>query len=522
MSYLIDKCIAGRPFQAIRYGYGAEERRGNRAADNTIQEHTARRPRFPTVPLLLAFSLSLIAANSYAQEPGSYAQSTPSISHAQQTGSSARSVVKKTAKCWKNRGVLKIKHFADDTIWRTNKRNERTEHILRGICHRKILDGKHKWEKVRLNAEATRRHLEIAETSRNFVENGWWYHNEWQKLSQRHRREVNELNSRNRTALKELDAGYEREAAGLWWAHKEELLQLRAQCPWMPEPFHLYEHRMSKDAEPPPWYYPTVEAADRMLDSIFLTYYSWKPWSEMAWAYEDRFESPDLGHLWVSYDWGYTVGDPIVVYLSRMVGEISQFIKYSAEDLAVRWLTFNLRKGRYQPYSFSFEKGGIYDSWRDIQTTVRGALDKAYNRPRNPPPFNNFEESNCVFEPAKVLDLSLSERMKRAFQLAPKYILAARGNGVAAHHRASYEWGYEVGDPAVVTALRTSAEAGQFLIYTTIDGLVQIGTLGQQHGPYQPTTIDGPGGVLDTKDDIKNALQGALDKLNGRPPNPPS
>jgi hypothetical protein len=123
--------------------------------------------------------------------------------------------------------------------------------------------------------------------------------------------------------------------------------------------------------------------------------------------------------------------------------------------------------------------------------------------------------------PSVELDPSISKRVIRALDAAPKHIKAAMGNGDAAHQKAAYEWGYEVGDPAVISALRSSAEVGQFFVFTTIDGLVKLGTAGQMHGPYQPTTINGPGGLLDSINDVRNATQGAMDKANGLPPNPP-
>ena len=73
----------------------------------------------------------------------------------------------------------------------------------------------------------------------------------------------------------------------------------------------------------------------------------------------------------------------------------------------------------------------------------------------------------------------------------------------------------------MVEALRTSTELGQFFFFTFVDGVVFFNTYGLKHGPYQPYTINGPGGLMDLAEDIEIVIKGANDKKNGLPPNPP-
>ena len=83
-----------------------------------------------------------------------------------------------------------------------------------------------------------------------------------------------------------------------------------------------------------------------------------------------------------------------------------------------------------------------------------------------------------------------------------------------AHKISAYLWGQQVGDPGVVRAVRTSSEVAQYYGYSAKSGLKFL-TFGVVNSPYQPWTLTGPGGLLDSKSDIDLSVQGSEDAQAG-------
>jgi len=78
-------------------------------------------------------------------------------------------------------------------------------------------------------------------------------------------------------------------------------------------------------------------------------------------------------HKKAAQDFGKYVGDPVYGGVSKAVIEIFQFLYYSADDLTRRVVPGGKKKGKYQPYLFKKENGGIKDSIQDIKNVAEGA-----------------------------------------------------------------------------------------------------------------------------------------------------
>ena len=76
------------------------------------------------------------------------------------------------------------------------------------------------------------------------------------------------------------------------------------------------------------------------------------------------------------------------------------------------------------------------------------------------------------------------------------------------HEKAAWDYGNYVGNPYVAGAARTFSEfLYQFPVYTAEDVYSRV--VDGTPGTYQPYTLDGPGGILDSFSDIQNTIDGA-------------
>lgn len=93
------------------------------------------------------------------------------------------------------------------------------------------------------------------------------------------------------------------------------------------------------------------------------------------------------------------------------------------------------------------------------------------------------------------------------------YAWASYGQPDYVHRELAYWWGYDSGlSPAEVTGSRTMTETLQAAYFTFFSFTDE----------YEPLSITGPGGLLDSLGDIAETRQGALDREAGLAPNPPS
>jgi hypothetical protein len=144
-----------------------------------------------------------------------------------------------------------------------------------------------------------------------------------------------------------------------------------------------------------------------------------------------------------------------------------------------------------------------------------------------------WEPGFITFKKAKaaVADFSRSKvrSVNTAITTAYKYGKAAYFDGYPelgfapnsdeAHQWASYQWGYEVKDVQVVTAIRSYNEVMQFIGYTHVNSMAGGAkkSLVDAGVSYDTLTSNY---AQDVVNDVQNAIKGAKDANAGKPPDP--
>lgn len=79
-----------------------------------------------------------------------------------------------------------------------------------------------------------------------------------------------------------------------------------------------------------------------------------------------------------------------------------------------------------------------------------------------------------------------------------------------AHEKAAWKYGRYIGDADVAAGARIISEVFfQFPMYSAQSLLYSTLTFGMYKGPYQPYSINGPGGIADSIEDVRNTVKGA-------------
>jgi hypothetical protein len=87
-----------------------------------------------------------------------------------------------------------------------------------------------------------------------------------------------------------------------------------------------------------------------------------------------------------------------------------------------------------------------------------------------------------------------------------------------AHKVSAYLWGHMIADPEIAGLLRLGGEATQFVYYGNIQIAAERFNRISPYDievKYKPISLNGPGGLRDSKSDIEISMQGAKDAQNG-------
>jgi len=102
-------------------------------------------------------------------------------------------------------------------------------------------------------------------------------------------------------------------------------------------------------------------------------------------------------HNEASYNYGYQIGSPVWCGIFKTGAEIGQFIYFSLDDITRRVMPGGKKKGKYQPYKYSYENGGIKDSMSDIRYCIKGAQAKKEEQALDALSFYSEKEVNKKF-----------------------------------------------------------------------------------------------------------------------------
>ena len=119
---------------------------------------------------------------------------------------------------------------------------------------------------------------------------------------------------------------------------------------------------------------------------------------------------------------------------------------------------------------------------------------------------------------ARVVGVSSAKRYQYVATQVGYPELAIAADSDRAHGVAAYLWEQEVGIPKVAGELRTIGEIAQFQYYGIIQVTAKTKTLvtGNDYPvQYEPISINGPGGIMDSMSDIEISMKGARDAQNG-------
>lgn len=103
------------------------------------------------------------------------------------------------------------------------------------------------------------------------------------------------------------------------------------------------------------------------------------------------------------------------------------------------------------------------------------------------------------------------------------YALKTKNQEDFIHRDLNYMWAYDTGiSPMATIPIKIVTELGQHVYFRAEDEIVRFVPGGKERSLYRVDTLRGPGGYLDTFQDIVDAYRGAADRAAGLPPNPPS
>ena len=109
----------------------------------------------------------------------------------------------------------------------------------------------------------------------------------------------------------------------------------------------------------------------------------------------------------------------------------------------------------------------------------------------------------------------------KAVYYGAKYAFRSWGEDDIVHRDMAYMWGYDSAlSPETAAKTRSATEYAQGFYFTLENGVRELTPL--KEGKYVPTEVYTEGGGLDTIGDINETRQGASDREQGLPPNPPS